>query len=142
MIRPDVLAAVGGLDEGFFLYFEETEFCHRARRAGYSTWYVPESRIMHISGASTNVSDETRMHQRLPGYWFDSRTRYYVATHGVGIAALIDVAAIVSGIFGLMKQTILGAPSTPYYLRDLLSHSVLLRRNRRIGPAKCYFPPA
>ena len=55
MIRPSVLNAVGGLDENFFLYFEETEFCHRARRAGFPTWYVPESRVMHMIGKSTNV---------------------------------------------------------------------------------------
>ena len=38
MIRHDVLAAIGGLDENYFLYFEEVDFCHRARRAGFSTW--------------------------------------------------------------------------------------------------------
>jgi GT2 family glycosyltransferase len=59
MIRPAVLTTVGCLDENFFLYFEETEFCHRARRAGFSTWYVPESRVMHVIGKSTNVDEKS-----------------------------------------------------------------------------------
>ena len=29
------------MDEGFFMYFEEVDFCHRARRAGWPCWYVP-----------------------------------------------------------------------------------------------------
>jgi N-acetylglucosaminyl-diphospho-decaprenol L-rhamnosyltransferase len=141
MIRPAVLSAVGGLDENFFLYFEETEFCHRARRAGFSTWYVPESRVMHVIGKSTNVDEKTRFSRRLPGYWFDSRRRYFAITHDVGFAALIDIVAIASCLIGLSKRTLLRRPSTPHYIRDLLAHSVLLRKNRRIAPLKCYLPP-
>jgi N-acetylglucosaminyl-diphospho-decaprenol L-rhamnosyltransferase len=142
MIRPAVLTAAGCLDENFFLYYEETEFCHRARRAGFTTWYVPESRVMHVIGKSTNVEEKTRFQRRLPGYWFDSRRRYYAATRTMGTAALIDVAAIVSSLSGLLKSKLLRRPSTPYYIRDLLAHSVLLRKNRYFAPLKSYFPPA
>jgi N-acetylglucosaminyl-diphospho-decaprenol L-rhamnosyltransferase len=141
MIRPAVLTAVGGLDENFFLYFEETEFCHRARRAGFTTWYVPQSRVMHMMGKSTNVEERTRFERRLPGYWFDSRMRYYAATHGVGTAALIDAVAILCSVLGLLKRRLQQRPSTPHYIRDLLAHSALLPRNRHIAPLKSYFPP-
>lgn len=142
MIRPNVFAAVGCLDENFFLYFEETEFCHRARRAGFPTWYVPESRVMHMIGKSTNVDEKTRVERRLPGYWFDSRRRYYATTHGMGTAVLIDLIATVSSLSGLLKSKLFRRPSTPHYIRDLLAHSVLLRKNRALAPLKSYFPPA
>ena len=45
------------MDEGYFLYFEEVDFCLRAHRAGWPCWYVPQSRIMHIGGQSTGVAD-------------------------------------------------------------------------------------
>jgi N-acetylglucosaminyl-diphospho-decaprenol L-rhamnosyltransferase len=141
MIRPTVFRAVGGLDENFFLYFEETEFCHRARRAGFSTWYVPESRVMHVIGKSTNVEEKTRFQRRLPGYWFDSRRRYFATTHSTTTAALIDVFATVASLSGLLKSKLLRRPSTPYYIRDLLAHSVLLRKNRSLAPLKTYFLP-
>ena len=141
MIRPSVLRAVGCLDENFFLYFEETEFCHRARRAGFSTWYVPESRVMHMIGKSTNVEEKTRFSRRLPGYWFDSRMRYFAATHGVRGGALIDAAAILASLLGVLKRKLQGRPSTPHYIRDLLAHSPLLRKNRRLAPLQSYFPP-
>ena len=141
LIRPSVFRAVGCLDENFFLYFEETEFCHRANRAGFSTWYVPESRVMHMIGKSTNVEEKTRFSRPLPGYWFDSRTRYFATTHGVRGGALIDVATILSSLLGVLKRKLQRRPSTPHYIRDLLAHSPLLRRNRRLEPLKSYFPP-
>ncbi|HEX4240311.1 MAG TPA: glycosyltransferase family 2 protein [Steroidobacteraceae bacterium] len=142
MIRPGVLAAVGCLDESFFLYFEETEFCHRARRAGFRTWYVPQSRIMHMIGQSTKLDDEARIQRRLPGYWFASRARYFVATRGLPAALLIDLVTVIATALGILKQKALRRPITPHYLRDLMSHSPWLRRNRAFEPLKSYFPGA
>jgi GT2 family glycosyltransferase len=141
MIRPAVFAAVGCLDENFFLYYEETEFCHRALRAGFATWYVPQSRVMHMIGKSTHVDEETRFSRPMPGYWFDSRARYYAVTRGLGTAAAIDVAAILAGLWGLLKRKLLRRRGTPRYIRDLLAHSALLPKNRSVAPHKSYFPP-
>jgi GT2 family glycosyltransferase len=140
MIRPAVLESVGCLDENFFLYFEETEFCHRAGRAGFPTWYVPDSRVMHAIGKSTNVDDRKRYERRLPGYWFESRRRYFAVTNGTGMAALIDVVAILACLLGLLKDTVLRRPRTPFYIRDLITHSILWPRNRRQAPIASYFP--
>lgn len=142
LIRPVVLSTIGCLDENFFLYYEETEFCNRALKAGFSTWYVPESRIMHIIGKSTNLDDESRVSRRLPAYWFESRTRYYVLTHGVLGAALIDVVAIIGNVLGLARRKLQRRASTPHYIRDLFSYSVLRGKNRTIAPLKSFFPPA
>jgi len=79
-IRRKVLEQVGPLDEGFFLYFEETEFCFRARRLRWSCWFVPGARVVHKEGSSTGVRDITR---RRPSYWFASRRRFFVKAHGV-----------------------------------------------------------
>lgn len=43
---------LGGFDESFFLYSEETDFCLRARDRGWSTMYTPASRAMHVGGGS------------------------------------------------------------------------------------------
>ena len=141
MIRSEVLASIGTLDENFFLYFEETEFCHRARKAGYFTWYVPSSRVMHMIGQSTQLDDASRLRKPLPSYWFESRRRYFVATRGTGYAAWADVIALASGVLGLVKQSMLRRPGTPRFLRDLLKHSALLPKNRPFAPLRCYFPP-
>jgi N-acetylglucosaminyl-diphospho-decaprenol L-rhamnosyltransferase len=91
MIRREMLDRIGGLDENYFLYFEETEFCWRAKRAGFSMWYVPESRIVHIGGQSTTVTERNAAPKRLPDYWFESRRRYFLTTAGLGRTLLIDL---------------------------------------------------
>lgn len=47
LVRREVLEQVGLLDERFFMYFEETEWCVRASRAGYHIRFVPQSRLWH-----------------------------------------------------------------------------------------------
>ena len=138
MIRPEVLAAVGGLDENFFLFFEETDLCRRAHRAGFTTWYVPEGRVMHIGGATTSVNSKTTL-TRLPHYWFESRRRYFAVTFGLARAMLIDLVAVGAHLLGAVKRLMQGRlhGGRPRFIRDLLHHSVLWRRNREIPPVCC-----
>ncbi|HEY4339876.1 MAG TPA: glycosyltransferase family 2 protein [Steroidobacteraceae bacterium] len=135
MIRPTVLASIGGMDENYFLYFEETDFCRRARCAGHSTWYVPSSRVMHIMGQSTSVTDTRQGPRRLPGYWFESRRRYYVLAFGLWRAAAIDLVALLANSIGHLKRVLQGkrGAGVPHFIRDLFRHSVLWPSNRAIS---------
>lgn len=47
MIRSEVLNKVGFLDERFFMYYEEVEWCHRIRKAGYDILAVPGAKVWH-----------------------------------------------------------------------------------------------
>ena len=51
MVRREVFDAVGLLDEGYFMYFEEVDFCLKAARAGWPCWYVPGPRGSSTSSA-------------------------------------------------------------------------------------------
>ncbi|HET7219363.1 MAG TPA: glycosyltransferase family 2 protein [Vicinamibacterales bacterium] len=53
LVRRDAFDAVGGMDEGFFLYWEDADFCRRLEHAGWRTCYVPEAAVMHIGGRSS-----------------------------------------------------------------------------------------
>lgn len=79
LIRREVFQAIGEFDEAFFLYYEETDFCRRALRAGWETWYLPRSRVMHIGSVSTGMKN---VEQRMPSYWFESRAHYFRKNHG------------------------------------------------------------
>ena len=139
LIRPAVLESIGGMDENYFLYFEETDFCYRAKKAGFATWYVPESRVMHIRGQSTTVTDLTIGPKRLPSYWFESRRRYFAMTYGIGHAIGIDVVALFACSIGLVKRAVLGPAhtATPHFIRDLIRHSVMWPRNRKFPAVQC-----
>jgi N-acetylglucosaminyl-diphospho-decaprenol L-rhamnosyltransferase len=142
MIRASVLDSIGGLDENYFLYFEETDFCFRAKMAGYSTWYVPESRVMHIAGQSTKVTERDAAPKRLPAYWFESRRRYFAITHGVFYAIGIDAVALFARMLGLLKHIVQGRvhQDIPYFIRDLAGYSLLHRKNRKLPEIKCFVP--
>lgn len=53
LLRSEVIAQVGGLDEGYFMYSEEIEWCWRVRAAGWAIWQVPVARVVHVGGAAT-----------------------------------------------------------------------------------------
>lgn len=132
MMRREVFEAIGGLDENYFLYFEETDFCFRAKRAGFATWYVPASRVMHILGQSTQATGQAASPKRQPTYWFESRRHYFLKNHGLGYAIAADAAALMAHTFGLLKRLVQGRHNrtVPHYLRDLCRHSAIWRRNR------------
>lgn len=128
LVRREVFEQIGLMDEGFFLYFEETDFCLRAARAGWECWYVPQSRVIHISGQSTGVTGNQAMRNRRPVYWFESRRRYWIKHHGWLYAATTDLVWMLAFCTwklrkALQRQTD-GSP--PHYLRDFLHNSALL----------------
>jgi GT2 family glycosyltransferase len=91
MIRREVMDQIGLLDERYFLYFEEVDYCRNARRAGWQVWYVPTSRVIHFVGQSTGVTGRNGP-KRVPQYWFASRQRYFNKNHGATYAALASLA--------------------------------------------------
>jgi GT2 family glycosyltransferase len=97
ILRRKMLDEIGVFDETFFLYFEETDLCLRARRAGWDIVYVRDSSVAHIGGASTGVSSHTVVKARMPKYWFDSRRHYWVKNHGRGGYWLANAAHFLGG---------------------------------------------
>jgi N-acetylglucosaminyl-diphospho-decaprenol L-rhamnosyltransferase len=134
MVRSSVLRALGGFDENYFLYFEETDFSRRAKHAGFPTWYVPTSKVMHISGYSTHVTSHTGARRRFPDYWFESRRRYFVLTFGLWLAMWIDTLALVASSVGWLKRTLMKQQDrmTPFFIRDLWRHSLLRPKNHLV----------
>lgn len=82
LIRREVLQAVGVLDDGFYLYFDDPDFCLRARRAGWRVLYWPAARVVHLRGRSNPVKSLQAERKRRPAYWYESRARYYAKHYG------------------------------------------------------------
>lgn len=122
MLRRTMLEQIGTFDETFFLYFEETDLCLRARRAGWSCWYVPDSRVVHIGSVSTGMKTKRRM----PAYWYDSRRHYFIKNHGRAYATLALLAHLAGGVLHRLRAGLAGRrPQDPsWFLRDLLAHAI------------------
>ncbi len=127
LVRREVIETVGLMDEAYFLYYEETDYCLQAKRAGWSCWYVPDSLVMHIGGQSTGVEVPNTPPERLPQYCFDSRRRYFTKNHGWFYAAIADLVWIISFSLWKIRQKIQRKPNLdpPNYLQDFIQNSIL-----------------
>lgn len=52
LIRAEVVKQVGVLDEDFFMYVEEMEYCYRVKKTGWQVWFLPKWSIIHYGGSS------------------------------------------------------------------------------------------
>jgi len=91
LIRYEVIKDIGLMDENYFLYFEETDFCLQAAKNGWQCWYVPQSRVTHYVGQSTGVISGSITRRRRPKYWFESRQYYFRKNYGVIYTMLADL---------------------------------------------------
>jgi GT2 family glycosyltransferase len=129
IIRREVFDAIGLMDEGYFMYYEEVDFCLRANRAGWPCWYVPESRVVHLVGQASGVTLQGTRPKRRPDYWFDSRRRYFLKNHGRVYTALADAVWALAFATFRLRRIIQRKPDTdpPRLLYDFLRHSVMLK---------------
>ncbi len=129
MMRADVLEEIGLFDEGFFLYFEETDLCRRARAAGHEVHYVVESRVAHLGSVSTGRKGWARV----PSYWFESRWRYFHKSRGRPYAVAASVAHVAGGLILRLKLALKreARVDPPGFLRSLARHDArrLFRRD-------------
>lgn len=135
VVRREVFEDIGLMDEAYFLYFEETDFCLAARRAGWSCWYVPNARIMHIAGQSTGVTATDSGRRRLPRYWFDSRRRYFTKNRGLAYAAATDLAWLGAHLLwtGRRMLTFRADDDPDHLLRDFVAGSAVWGAAGRSG---------
>lgn len=138
IVRREVFQQVGLLDSGFFMYFEEVDFCKRVAVAGWQCWYVPESRVVHLVGQSSGVTDPNQRHKRRPAYWFQSRQRYF-ARHGGCLRSLAaDFACLIGTAIHLSRCLVSrrdpGLPSR--FVFDFLANSRLLNPIRSNADSK------
>jgi len=56
LVRAEAVRKVGGLDEDYFFFLEETDWCFRMRRAGWLVYHLPHIRVYHLQGKSKEKS--------------------------------------------------------------------------------------
>jgi len=68
LITPQALKKVGGLNEKYFMYFEDLDYCRKIRRAGFKIYYLPDSEVIHYHGKSGEklVDKENQWRRLIP----------------------------------------------------------------------------
>jgi GT2 family glycosyltransferase len=75
LLRRSALERVGPLDERYFLYFEETDWCWRARRAGLRVYHCADVQVVHLEGGAAGQASAFCLAQ------FQHSYRLFVTTH-------------------------------------------------------------
>lgn len=91
MVRRRAFEAVGGFDEGYFLYGEDVDLCRRLRREGGGIWYLPAGPVRHYTGGSRRAPDALVVAES-----HRSAVRYGRRWHGAVAAALVRTVSISS----------------------------------------------
>lgn len=130
LIRREVLEQVGLFDESFFLYFEETDLCRRAKRAGFEAWYCPEAQVYHWAGASTGLGRREGPPARIPAYWHASRQRYFRKRYGVILTWLADLVFVLGRLLWMLLAKLTGRrrQDPEGFLRDFVAWNLCGRR--------------
>jgi len=77
MVRRDTMEQVGLLDEGYFLFLEETDWCYRMKKAGWKIYHVPHAEIYHLQGKSAE-----REKNRARVEYYRSRYHFFKKNRG------------------------------------------------------------
>jgi len=109
MVRSETIAQVGPMDERFFMYCDEVDWAWRMRKAGWKRYFVPNARVIHIWGGSTescnklmddiHTQSDYKYHFKHFGWrgWFLVRAGHAI---GAGLAFCLGTYALLFGWIG------------------------------------------
>lgn len=84
LIRHDLFRQLDGLDENFFMYFEETDLCYRSFKLGKKTSYYPFAKIIHYGGESSKTAKSNLViNKTIANYFYSSLYYYFYKNHGL-----------------------------------------------------------
>lgn len=93
MVRREAMDAAGLLDDTYFMYLEETDWCRRIAAQGYGVWYVPSHSLIHYGQQSAALAPD-----KATADWCRSMCRFYRQTYAPkrGAMALLKAAIAAS----------------------------------------------
>lgn len=92
MVRREARHETGLMDEAFFMYSEEVDYCRRLRQAGWEIYWVPQARMVHLGGQSTHQA-ASKMFLQL----YLAKVQYFRKHHGRLAALLYKLILFAAG---------------------------------------------
>jgi N-acetylglucosaminyl-diphospho-decaprenol L-rhamnosyltransferase len=101
LVRRQVYEQVGGLDEGFFMYSEELDWCRRIKAAGWEIVYLPSAVVVHHEGKS---SEQVVAARHI--YFQSSKVRYFRKHHGAVEAEALRWFLLAGYLYQLGRESV------------------------------------
>lgn len=117
LVRRDLLERLGGFDPRFFLYFEETDLCYRARQLGAEIWAVPHAAGTHVAGTSARATDKLLFRGCIAEHYFRSRFYFNVKHYGRIGATFVEAVELLMTVLRLPVRMLLGRDTTEARIR-------------------------
>lgn len=103
LVRREVVEQVGGMDEGYFMYSEELDWCKRIKAAGWQVVYEPAAQIIHHSGKSSEqASTQRHIH------FNRAKLRYFRKHHGPAVAFFLRLVLLLNFVGQLVVEGVKG----------------------------------
>lgn len=106
VIRREVFEKIGLLDEGYFNYFDDVDFCRRTWGAGWRVLSWPEAEVIHLIGSSQSVESSRAEGKRRPAYYYASRARYLAKFYGTGGLWAANLLWTAGRLIALMREVV------------------------------------
>jgi N-acetylglucosaminyl-diphospho-decaprenol L-rhamnosyltransferase len=131
LVRREVYDQVGGLDEGFFMYSEELDWCKRIKDAGWAVVYLPTATVIHHEGKSSE--------QVVPArhiYFQSSKVRYFRKHHGSPQAEFLRCFLLATYVYQWGREGFkwLIGHKRPLRAERLAAYGQVLKSGLRGGP--------
>ncbi len=108
MVRSDIFQNLGGFDDKFFMYYEETDLCMRMSNAGYELWTNGMAIAKHIGGVSAKITNKALVDGCIAEHYYKSRYYFFKKNFGMANAILHDFIDLVEIILNSLKLLVYG----------------------------------
>lgn len=117
LIRREVIEDIGMLDERYFMYYEEIDFCYQACKAGWHRVYYPYGEIVHLIGQSSEKIGDVTFYER-----YRSMILYFRKNCGRSKEILVRINLVIALLFRIIGMSFV----------QIFKFSKSIRENRRI----------
>ena len=127
LLRRTALDRVGGFDEAFYRWFEDTDLCHRLKDAGWRVVYVPQAHVSHYGTATMSRMTLTEKNM----FYFDPLRRYFRRHSSFWYYQLVRLAvaaAVLTRATGAVVYKLLRGTSTSVGRRETIKRSLSVVR--------------
>jgi GT2 family glycosyltransferase len=101
LVRREAIDQVGLLDEQFFLFLEETDWCYRMKKAGWKIYHIPQAEVLHFQGKSAEAEKGKARIE-----YYRSRYHYFKKNRGSFQSAVLLIGLMiklsVELVFGIL----------------------------------------
>lgn len=102
LVRSKTVRDVGQLDNDFFFYSEEIDWCFRIKKRNWKIWYITDAQIYHLGGGSTQIGSLAQLVRLYRG-----KLIYFQKHHGILKTTLLRFGLAFGNAFGIIRRILI-----------------------------------